>query len=113
MKIRSIQDLKNDEKCGGLGFIYYGLKSGNKIIYSFNPLTNGYLYFEMQITLNKYTMRKLIIDQTSCSPKVILDPEKKIYHISGESRPPDVREFYDQILSWLDDFSSASYQIGR
>ena len=50
-------------------------------------------------------MRKLIIDQTPSSPKVILDPEKKIYQISGESRPPDVREFYGQILNWLDDFS--------
>ena len=50
-------------------------------------------------------MRKLIIDQTSNSPKVILDPENKIYEISGESRPPDVREFYDQILTWMDDFS--------
>jgi hypothetical protein len=50
-------------------------------------------------------MRKLIIDQTPSSPKVILDPEKEIYQISGESRPPDVREFYDQVLSWLDDFS--------
>ena len=99
-------DLKNNEKCGGLGFLTIALKSGNKIIYSFNPLTKGYLYFEMQITLNKYTMRKLIIDQTSFSPKVILDPEKKIYHISGESRPPDVQEFYDRILSWLDTFSS-------
>ena len=51
-------------------------------------------------------MRKLIIDRTSHSPKVILDPEKKIFDISGESRPPDVQEFYNQILSWLDNFSS-------
>ena len=50
-------------------------------------------------------MEKLIIEQTSYSPKVILDPEKKIYEISGESRPPDVREFYDQIINWMDDFS--------
>jgi hypothetical protein len=50
-------------------------------------------------------MRKLIIDQTSNSPKVILDPENRIYEISGESRPPDVREFYDQIINWMDDFS--------
>ena len=50
-------------------------------------------------------MRKLIIDQTPNSPKVILDPENKIYEISGESRPPDVREFYDQIITWMDDFS--------
>ena len=51
-------------------------------------------------------MRKLIIDKTSGTPKVILDPENKIYQISGESRPPDVRDFYNQILSWLEDFSS-------
>jgi hypothetical protein len=49
-------------------------------------------------------MRKLIIDQTSFTPKVIFDPEKKIFQISGESRPPDVREFYDKVLSWLNEF---------
>ena len=99
-------DLKFNEKCGGLGFIIMAIKSQNKISYSFNPLANDYLYFKIQISLNKYTMRKLIIDQTSHSPKVILDPEKKIFDISGESRPPDVQEFYNQILSWLDNFSS-------
>jgi len=103
-KIRS--KLEINEKCAGLGFIYMVLKSGNKIIYSFKPLTNGYLYFEIQITLNKYIMRKLIIDKTTSSPKVILDPDKHVYLISGESRPPDVREFYDQILSWLQEFST-------
>jgi hypothetical protein len=50
-------------------------------------------------------MRKLIVDQTSNSPKVILDPENRIYEISGESRPPDVREFYNRIIDWMDDFS--------
>ncbi len=99
------RESKNGENGAGLGFIYMALKSGNKIIYRFSPLTNGYLFFEIQITLNRYIMRKLIIEKTSSSPKVILDPEKKIYLISGESRPPDVREFYDQILSWLEDFS--------
>jgi SAM-dependent methyltransferase len=103
-KIKS--NLNSDDICAGLGFIYIALKSGNKIIYSFNPLTNGYIYFEIQITLNKYIMRKLIIEQKASSPKVILDPEKRIFLISGESRPPDVREFYGQILEWLEEFSS-------
>ena len=85
-------------KCAGLGFIFMALKSGNKITYSFKPLKNGYLYFELEITLNQYVMRKLIIEPRSNSPKVILDPEKKIYLISGESRPPDVREFYEPVL---------------
>jgi hypothetical protein len=98
-------ELPDNEKCAGLGFIQMALKSGNKISYSFNLLTNGYLYFEIEITLNKYIMRKLIIEKTASSPKVIMDPEKEIYMISGESRPSDVREFYDQILSWLQEFS--------
>lgn len=47
---------------------------------------------------------KLIIDKTNTTPEVVLDPEKKIFMISGESRPSDVREFYDRIISWLIDF---------
>jgi hypothetical protein len=90
----------------GLGFITMALKSGNYIAYSFKPLINGYLNFEVQISLNKYIMRKLIIDETSRSPKVILDPNKKIYLISGESRPADVNDFYNQILSWLKEFGT-------
>lgn len=50
-------------------------------------------------------MRKLIIEETDTTPLVILDPEEKKYQISGHSRPPDVREFYDQILTWFDDFN--------
>jgi hypothetical protein len=102
-KIKS--DLAVDDKCAGLGFIYMALKSGNKIKYHFNPLIDNYSFFEIEITLNKYIMRKLIIDPKSNSPKVLLDPDNKIYMIEGESRPPDVREFYGQVLTWLDEFS--------
>jgi len=107
----SIDPVKG-ENGAGLGFICMAFKSGNKLMYNFRPLISGYLYFEIQISLNKHIMRKLIIDQTSNSPKVILDPEKKIYEISGESRPPDVREFYDQILNWMDDFSLQLVKAG-
>jgi hypothetical protein len=100
-----MSELALDDKCAGLGFIFMALKSGNKIKYNFNPLINNYSFFEIEITLNKYIMRKLIIDPKSNSPKVILDPDSKTYLIEGESRPPDVREFYGQILSWLDEFS--------
>jgi hypothetical protein len=104
-QLRVTRDSVKGENGAGLGLICMVLKSGNKINYSFNSLISGYLYYEMQISLNKYIMRKLIIDQTTNSPKVILDPEKKMYQITGESRPPDVREFYEQILTWMDDFS--------
>jgi hypothetical protein len=99
-------DLESGEKCAGLGFISMALKSGNKLNYSFNILQNDYSYFELLITLNKYIMRKLTIDQKSNSPSVILDPEKRIFMISGESRPPDVRDFYEPVILWLEDFSS-------
>lgn len=37
----------------GLGLICMAFKSGNKLDYSFKPLIAGYLYFEIQISLNK------------------------------------------------------------
>ena len=49
-------------------------------------------------------MNKLIIEQTSNSPKVILDPENRKFEISGESRPENVNELYMPILEWFDKF---------
>ena len=99
------RESKPEENGAGLGFIYIALKSKNRISYTFQPLIEGYLYFEINISLNNNIMRKLIIEKTSYSPQVVLDPDNNVYLITGESRPPDVREFYDQILSWLQDFS--------
>jgi len=99
------KEMKLEDNGAGLGFIMMKLKSGNKIDYSFNLIDNNFSFFEMNILINKYTMRKLIIDKTASSPKVILDPDKKVFEISGESRPPDVGSFYGEILSWLDDYS--------
>jgi hypothetical protein len=101
-----INEFEGNDRCAGIGFIYMVLKSGNKIDYRFSQLINGYLYFEIKITLNQFIMRKLIIEPRSSSPEVILDPENKIYMISGESRPPDVREFYEPVISWIDEFGS-------
>jgi hypothetical protein len=50
-------------------------------------------------------MRKLILEKTASSPKVTLDPERNIFEISGESRPPDVGSFYGEIFRWWDDYS--------
>ena len=95
-----------DENGAELGFIIMKYKSGNKVEYNFTDHNNGFLDFDIQISVNKYTMRKLIIEKTTNSPKVIFDPEKRIFEISGESRPPDVAGFYTEILSWFDDYSS-------
>jgi hypothetical protein len=50
-------------------------------------------------------MRKLIVDRTSNSPEVHFDPEAGKFEISGESRPPNVPAFYDEIMGWVNDFS--------
>ena len=90
----------------GLGFILMKYKSGKKIDYSFTRINDDLSFFELQISVNKYTMRKLIIDQTVNSPRVIFDPEINRFEISGESRPSDVAAFYLEILKWFDDYSS-------
>jgi hypothetical protein len=90
----------------GLGFILMRLKSGKKIDYSFTRIDDNLSFFEIQISVNKHTMRKLIIDKTINSPRVIFDPEINKFEISGESRPPDVAAFYLEILKWFDDYTS-------
>jgi hypothetical protein len=96
---------ESSENGAGLGFMLMRLKSGNKISFSLTRIDDNLTFFEILISVNKYIMRKLIINQTSSSPKVILDPDKNIFEISGESRPPDVAGFYEEVLSWLDDYS--------
>jgi len=93
------------ENGAGLGFIILRLKSGNKIDFSFNNINKDISDFNIDISINKSVMRKLIIDQTTNSPGVILDPENSKFEISGESRPPDVGNFYGEILRWMDDYS--------
>jgi hypothetical protein len=90
----------------GLGFILMKLKSGKKIDYTFTRINDNLSLFEIQISVNKHTMRKLIIDKTLNSPRVLFDPESNRFEISGESRPSDVATFYLEIMKWFDDYSS-------
>lgn len=89
----------------GLGFMLMKFKSGNPIIYSLYRTESNLLFFEIRIKINKYIMRKLIIEPTVSSPKVILDPDRNKFEISGESRPADVATFYEEIINWMDDYS--------
>lgn len=95
-----------DNNGAELGYIIMRLKSGNRVDYSFLDHGNGFSDFEIELTINKYIMRKLIIGKTTNSPGVLFDPESNTFEIVGESRPPDVAGFYSEILSWLDDYSS-------
>ncbi len=94
----------------GLGFMLMKFKSGNPIEYSLHKTDGEFIFIEFRIIINKYIMRKLIIEPTVSSPKVILDPEKNWFEISGESRPADVATFYEEIINWMDDYS---HYIGK
>ena len=48
-------------------------------------------------------MDKLKIEPTTFTPEVTFDVEKRVFEISGESRPQDSREFYGPIITWLNE----------
>lgn len=107
-KINNSADNNNNNNNGngaGLGFMLMKLKSGNNLVYRFEQLNDHVSLFRVTIRLKQFAMRKLIIDQTSNSPRVIFDPDCDRYEISGESRPHDVVGFYSDILDWFDDYS--------
>lgn len=96
----------NGENGAGLGFVVMRLKSSGRINYYFTRIDDDYSFFEIEITVKRYMMRKLIIDRTASSPGVVLDPERRIFEISGESRPHDVSGFYGEILGWFSEYAS-------
>jgi len=46
-------------------------------------------------------MEKLIIKESLNNPKVILDPSKKRYEISGKSFPENAKAFYQPVIDWV------------
>jgi hypothetical protein len=96
--------IKKDEGME-LGFILTLLKSNNRIEYKITNINELYSYFDIQVKINKFIGNKLIIEETTNSPKVHFDPSNYVFEISGESRPMDVHGFYSSILKWLDEFA--------
>ncbi len=52
-EVRINKKAVDSENGAGLGFIYMAFKSRNRLIYRFKPLIPGYLFFELEIYLNK------------------------------------------------------------
>jgi hypothetical protein len=44
----------------------------------------------------------LIIEKTTKTPRIILDPERNLYEISGRSLPENVVKTFDPVLQWID-----------
>ncbi len=51
-------------------------------------------------------METFFIEPSEYNPKVHFDPQKKVFEISGTSRPEDVVTFYEPILMKVDKFVS-------
>jgi len=49
-------------------------------------------------------MQAYNLDSTESTPKIILDPNNKIFEISGISRPENVRECYEPVIDWFEEF---------
>ncbi len=49
-------------------------------------------------------MEHLYIEGTKMTPNVILDSDKKVYSITGNSRPENPLEFYKPIFKWLTNY---------
>jgi hypothetical protein len=44
----------------------------------------------------------LIIEQTTKTPKIIFDPNNKLFEISGRSLPENVVKTYEPVLQWIE-----------
>jgi len=52
-------------------------------------------------------MEKIDIAPTESSFQVLLDPEKNLIHIQGESRPENAPSFFDSIIKWLEAYKES------
>lgn len=49
-------------------------------------------------------MKPLRIEAAIDTPEIYFDPATNIFSISGISHPENAKEFYEEILDWLDEF---------
>ncbi len=56
-------------------------------------------------------MKKLYIKETLNSPKVLFDPSKKRYEISGKSFPENSKTFYEPVFEWLNSIDSTTEKL--
>jgi hypothetical protein len=49
-------------------------------------------------------MERLHLAQTNNSPEINFSPKENLFYIRGNSRPEDVREIYDPVISWLKEY---------
>jgi len=51
-------------------------------------------------------MKRLEIPEGGNTPHIILDPSAGVYKITGKSFPEDSKEFYRNVIDWLEEFKT-------
>ncbi len=54
-------------------------------------------------------MDSIVLEATKTTPKIVIDPAKNVFEISGESRPENTSKFYSPIINWFDGYRSVLY----
>ena len=49
---------------------------------------------------------RLVIEEERHTPRIIIDPAKNVFEITGKSFPEDSKQFYKQVFDWLEKNSS-------
>ena len=49
-------------------------------------------------------MEKYYLEATKMPPEVVLDPQNKVFSISGSSRPENPMQFYKPIFDWITEY---------
>jgi SiaC family regulatory phosphoprotein len=52
-------------------------------------------------------MKTLLFEASDTTPKILFDPQKLYFEISGHSRPEDVRAFYKPVITWIKEFAQS------
>ena len=57
-------------------------------------------------------MERYFVEATKMTPQIELDPDKKVYSLTGNSRPENPMQFYKQMFDWLNSyFESATEKM--
>ena len=87
----------------GLGIIDMRIKSKNPFVYYFYPVNDEFSFFSIQVTITKRpaTQKKLLIEPTTDTPKIILSEDEPAFLFSGSSYPENTEQFYRPVIEWL------------
>ncbi len=104
LHFQSLLDYKEGrQRTIGLGIINMRIKSKNPFVCDFYPVDDEFYFYSIQVTITKRPpkQKKLLIEPTEDTPKVILAEEEPAFLIKGRSYPNNAYEFFKPVHEWL------------